>query len=378
MNDTPSSQKPSEPEPEFVRVAECLYRNRSSGTYYGLVKRSGKQYRQSLKTKDRKMAERKLRRFREKASRLTSTGPRSRILFAELAKQWLERSKPGLKPSSHRRREVSVTQLNKHFGKLVVRNLTARDCDEWVVKRADRSASTFNNERETLRLILDYACRDGILLDNPALSVDRRKAEKQEVRIPTREEFARLVAALRSADPRYREAADLVELLAYSGMRLGEATELRWKDVDFAARRFTVTGGELGTKNHEARVVPFFPSLEGFLSRLKAERNPNASDKVVSIATAKKALATTCRKAGLPDYSHHALRHFFVSNAIEQNVDFKAIAGWIGHKDGGILVAKTYGHLRDTHSADMALRMVFHANQDPITPPEVSSEAKAT
>jgi len=39
-------------------VVECLYRHMSSGTYYGLVKRSGKQYRRLLKTTDRKLAER--------------------------------------------------------------------------------------------------------------------------------------------------------------------------------------------------------------------------------------------------------------------------------------------------------------------------------
>jgi hypothetical protein len=37
------------------------------------------------------------------------------------------------------------------------------------------------------------------------------------------------------------------------------------------------------------------------------------------------------------------LRHYFVSNAIEAGVDFKTIAVWVRHKDGGLLVAKTYG-----------------------------------
>ena len=50
------------------------------------------------------------------------------------------------------------------------------------------------------------------------------------------------------------------------------------------------------------------------------------------------------------------MRHYFVSNAIEAGVDFKTIAAWVGHKDGGLLVAKTYGHLRDTHSFEMAKR----------------------
>jgi len=44
-------------------------------------------------------------------------------------------------------------------------------------------------------------------------------------------------------------------------------------------------------------------------------------------------------------------------------VDFKAIAGWLGHKDGGVLAAKTYGHLRNEHSAAMAQRMTFDASE---------------
>jgi integrase len=37
--------------------------------------------------------------------------------------------------------------------------------------------------------------------------------------------------------------------------------------------------------------------------------------------------ASACRCAGLPNFGHHALRHFFCSNAIEAGIDFKAIAG---------------------------------------------------
>ena len=55
------------------------------------------------------------------------------------------------------------------------------------------------------------------------------------------------------------------------------------------------------------------------------------------------------------------MRHFFCSNAIEAGCDFKVIAGWLGHKDGGVLVAQTYGHLRNEHSAAMAQRITFDA-----------------
>lgn len=160
--------------------------------------------------------------------------------------------------------------------------------------------------------------------------------------------------------------ADLVELLAYSGMRLSEATELTWGDIDFEHGQFTVTGGLKGTKNHEARSVPLFPALRSLLERIKTERESGISptQRVVPIVTAKTGIRTACLKAGLAHFHHHLCRHFFVSQAIEAGVDFKTIAAcaWVGHKDGGVLVAKTYGHLRDTHSAEMAKRMTWSAS----------------
>lgn len=53
-------------QPVFHKVAENLYRLESSGGYYALVKRGGKQFRRSLKTKDRKLAERRLKEIKER------------------------------------------------------------------------------------------------------------------------------------------------------------------------------------------------------------------------------------------------------------------------------------------------------------------------
>ncbi|SVD23845.1 uncharacterized protein METZ01_LOCUS376699, partial [marine metagenome] len=84
---------------------------------------------------------------------------------------------------------------------------------------------------------------------------------------------------------------------------------------------------------------------------------------VTPIKGARTLMASAAKKAGIPKFTHHSMRHYFCSNAIEAGIDFKVIAGWLGHKDGGILVAKTYGHLRDTHSFEMAKRMTQGANE---------------
>ena len=58
----------------FTKVAECLYRNESSGIYYALVKRHSKQFRRSLKTSDRQLANRRLAEFRNRVTRLAAEG----------------------------------------------------------------------------------------------------------------------------------------------------------------------------------------------------------------------------------------------------------------------------------------------------------------
>jgi hypothetical protein len=44
---------------------------------------------------------------------------------------------------------------------------------------------------------------------------------------------------------------------------------------------------------------------------------------------------------------------------IESGVDIPTLSRWLGHKDGGALAMKTYGHLRDEHSVEMARKVTF-------------------
>jgi hypothetical protein len=38
-------------------------------------------------------------------------------------------------------------------------------------------------------------------------------------------------------------------------------------------------------------------------------------------------------------------------------VDFMTIAAWVGHRDGGVLIGKVYGHLANEHRKAMAQRV---------------------
>jgi integrase len=362
---------------KLVHVGDCLYRSTTTDVYYAIFQRDGRQVKRSLKTTDPELAKRRREEHRRKVERLTSDSAKtlpfaeydkkSKELIGGLAKRWIEIAGGTMEQSSRDRQLGVIKNLNQHFSTLTVRNITLRTLEQWATARRETcSARTFNYELETLRRILDYGAEHGILMENPARKIKRCKPHKRPITIPTREQFRKMLDAMR--DNSGHDSANLAELLAYSGCRKSEIVGDReydkppmfWRDVDFGLKVFTVTR----SKNHEPRTVPLFPAMENLLLELRARlpKPPKPDDRLIPINSAKKSIESASRKLGLPVYGHHTCRHFFCSNAIETGIGFKVIAGWLGHKDGGVLVARTYGHLRDEHSAAMAKRMNWAAS----------------
>ena len=348
----------------FKRVSENLYKVIETGGYYALVKRGGKQIRRSLKTTDKALARRRLAALKEKASKLRTGKENASITFEKYSERWIKAKEASLKSKTIRRMKDCLQGIRPFLGNNLIRNITYQDCELWLIDRGrELKASAYRQERQLMIGVLKAAERDGIILDNPAIQLPNKKMPKIEIHVPTHDQFRSLIKQMRQADSRGIHGAYLVELLAYSGMRLNEAINLMWSEIDFDRDCFTVTGGEYGTKNHDIRTVPLFPAMSELLERIRSDQTETNSAYVTPIKGARTLMASAAKKAGIPKFTHHSMRHYFCSNAIEASIDFKVIAGWLGHKDGGILVAKTYGHLRDTHSFEMAKRMTVNASE---------------
>lgn len=349
----------------FHRVAENLYRLESSGGYYALLKKADKQFRRSLKTKDRKLAERRLAELRAQVGQLRITDEATES-FAEIAKRWMDSTKHTLKASSITRRETCIKNLTPYFEGVTIRNIQPQHCERWVTARASEIApQTMAHELNVMRAVFEYALSLGLMLSNPARHIKRKKVVTARIEIPTKEQFKKLLETVRQSDGRAdsqmksRPGADLVELLAYSGCRLNEGASIRWRDADLEKNTLTVTGGERGTKNHEQRTIPMTDALRALLLRLKAERHPRPEHFISQIDSAKKCLQTACRNLSYPQFTHHDFRHFFATTCIESGVDIPTVSRWLGHKDGGALAMKVYGHLRQEHSAAAIKRVTF-------------------
>jgi integrase len=371
--------KPAE-QPVLHKVAENLYRLESSSGYYALIKKGGKQFRRSLKTKDRKLAERRLKELKGQIGCLTLTDD-AKLGFEAVASRWLESIKHTLANSTIVQREIRLKNLAPFLKGVPLRNITPFQCEQWAVKRGAKLATqTFVHELETMRNVFGYALKHGLILTSPATTIKRPKVSYSKVVIPTREQFVKLVAQIRRSDARAdnqrksKAGADLIEFLAFSGARIGEARVSAWDDVKFQSNMIWLHG----TKSDDSdRQIPMPAALREFLLRLKNESSETLQGKILKTDSAKKCLATACKKLDFTKFTHHDFRHFFATTCIESGVDIPTVSRWLGHSDGGALAMRVYGHLQVEHSLAMSKRVNFDQTINPDPQPKPAETKKS-
>ena len=351
----------------LVNVAENLWKSQESGRYYAILKINGRQIKKSLKTAEAKVAKRKLRDLEkqyQEQSGIASDEPAPRS-FRELVEKHQRIALPvrPLKPKALLDYITRHKALLKHsgFASQPLSKIGMIDCQQWFAKRRHIiSAQRMNNEVCALRDLFEWARDCGWMMHDPSAKLPRMKLPRPNPDPPTEDEFRRLVITLRSH--RDRDAADLVELMAYSGLRLSEACGLKWRDVDFDKGVFYVAGK--GRDASERDTVPLFSAMRELLLGIRQARqsrkitNINPEDTIMRVDGCKDALKTACKEAKLRrSFTHHDMRRYFTTRCMEQNVPIRTLAGWLRHRDGGALLLRTYAAHQDKASMEQAAKI---------------------
>lgn len=252
--------------------------------------------------------------------------------------------------------KIRAHQITNHLQRLKERGKANRTCNLALV---------------CLRNALKSAKVDGFIKTLPVDGIPWKKVETKARRLFNREEIDQLCEAGLTGSKNGREFSDYVRLLALCGAREQEAIKLRWADVDFEHKLLTV-GADADTKNREARRVDFNSELEAHLREMHGRRAPDSQwmfpspqrgDRDERAKTFRESLLLTRKVGGLPEhlrtFGFHDCRHHFISFCIMSGIDFMTIARWVGHKDGGILIGKVYGHLSNDHAKAQAARLSF-------------------
>jgi len=127
----------------------------------------------------------------------------------------------------------------------------------------------------------------------------------------------------------------VVIVLAWTGMRIGELVNLRWKDVDFEQRLIHIRVQESWKpKGRRDRAVPMTPAVQVALRTLPigeyvfaGPRGGRLSDRCT-----RRALQCDQRKLGTEIGDQHGFRRFFATTMLRNGVDVETVRQWGGWK----------------------------------------------
>lgn len=284
-----------------------------------------------------------------------------------------------LKPKSIDRRECTINQIaNASFGKLQLNSVTVVDVDRFISKlitKEEYAASSIEKILDVLNAAYNWALIRGELESNPVTPIKptlKKRIQKMESRSSTEadvdvlsiEEQERFVKEAKKVNITTGEAqysAGVYGLLVlHTGMRVGEALALRWKDVDFEHGTLNIDKNrsmaknrnrkenenayimhEGSTKNEKARKIELtIEALEDLRTIRNRHIDVNEDDFVIVTQTGKAntttniehRMETIYRNAGLMHLKGgvHILRKTFATEMYENGARVKEIAAYIG------------------------------------------------
>jgi integrase/recombinase XerC len=213
--------------------------------------------------------------------------------------------------------------------------------------------ATIARKLAALRSFYRYACREGLVKENPAKLVSSPKLPQTLPAVMTTEETNRLIDAVGSPvgdDNRPGATSDpflvlrdrlIFELLYGSGLRVSELVGLNFEQVNRAAGMLLVRG-----KGKKERTIPFGSKASGALDEYLTERSrrfPNGTPDGGAILVNARGSRLTVRSAhrivqryarllsGDPTLHPHSLRHAFATHLLSEGADLRAIQELLGH-----------------------------------------------
>ena len=272
------------------------------------------------------------------------------IIFEEFLTIFLQKypKQAKWKPSTFNRHLSRINSyIRPFFGKKQIIDIKRKD----ILEFSDLLHSKKTKNKKCLDLLTsmfkqaalwEYMPRH----DNPCDSV-HKDADRHMDRFLTDQELVRLeetLLATETAGLASTYTIDAFRLLIYTGCRLGEVLSLKWEGVDFDCCCLRLSDSKTGK-----RTIPLNNSAVKVLHHVQKQADNHyvfcGKKPGAPLATIQRTWEHIRKKAGIPEFRIHDLRHSFASFMIKNGVSLFELSKLLGHKS--INTTMRYAHLAD-------------------------------
>ena len=366
-------------------MANDQIKKADNGTYYfranlGFDAKTGKRiqkYQSGFKTK--KEANEALAKLVLLYASAQGSGEAKHVLFGTfLEGTYLPWYQTRVKETTFDNRKATIMKHFSYFSGMFTDAIAPIDVQDWQLRlvKAGYSPNYVRILQGMLSVVFDRAVILGLAEKNPSRMVGNVRGQKPTVDFWTLEEFEKVLSLLYKGDFYEYYLFICLLLLFMSGMRLGEASALLWKDIDFQTGLVSITKtlyyhrkGEykfVEPKTH-ASVRTIYLDADT-LAELKAWKSAQAS--VISdcpfvlsyngLPTTKTRLPRAMEKlanlAGVHRIRVHDLRHSHASLLIHMGESPLLLKERLGHEKIQTTLG-TYGHLYPNTNLEVAKKL---------------------
>ena len=295
---------------------------------------------------------------------VATQGSEEEPTFHEFASEWLE----GIRLEGLSENTISdyTWQLCNHllpfFARHHLSEITIAEVDRYRREKVGEgviSAASINKTITRLAQILEVAVEGELLPRNPARGKRRRLKERKPQRtwLDRVEQITALLDAAAELDAEARVdrqalcRRSLLATLTFAGLRISEALELRWRDIDLAAGRLSVRESKTDAGVRNVDLVPIlreelsvhkaktrFAAMDDYVFPTESGRRQDRNNArrrafALSVERANRNLADAGRNPLPEGLTPHSLRRTFISVLLALGEDVPYVMRQVGHSD---------------------------------------------
>lgn len=290
--------------------------------------------------------------------------PEKNYTFTQIKDLWIRQYKDTVKESTYQRVKFLFDRnISKKFGDRRISKYTVPYCQN-VINEWKENYATHRALKSYVSTVFDFAIKMNVLKDNPmahvSFSKGRNRTNQKKERYLEADELKKFLTYC--GQDSFPLTLPFFRLLAFTGLRKGEALALTWNDVDFVNKQLTINKtAALNANNKVVATSPKTPSSNRtisldertveILTRWRKEQRkyllfygqnalkPNqlifASKKnnYIALTRFNNVLTRLCVEHGFPRLKIHGFRHTHCSLLFEAGLSIKEVQDRLGHAD---------------------------------------------